>query len=64
MSTNEIIQYSLVGVILLSSLVWIVVKTFKHNKSKGGCCGCNLQQTCNKAALKNNRTNENCKDLE
>ena len=48
MSANMIIQYSLVGIVLLGACVWILIKIFKKNKNKGPCCGCSLSDTCNK----------------
>ncbi len=44
---NETIQYLIVGVILLASAIWIVVKVVrkKHGKDSG-CCGCSLQESC------------------
>lgn len=44
---NETLQYILVGVILLASAIWIVVK-FRRNKQgkDSGCCGCSLQDAC------------------
>ncbi len=45
MDRNLIIQYTLVGVILLVAIIWIVIKVlFSKNKNK--CCGCGLSDKC------------------
>lgn len=54
MSTNLIIQYTLVGICLLAACVWIVVKVSKRNKNQSGCFGCSLSETCGKRPLKEN----------
>ena len=53
METNEIIQYTIVGVILIAVLIWLVRKvvTMKHDKSSG-CSGCSLAESCKKKDLK------------
>ena len=44
-----IIQYSIVGVILLVACIWIVWKSVrKKRKSSSSCCGCSLSDSCNK----------------
>lgn len=44
---SETIQYIIVGVILIASAIWIIVKFSrkKHDKDSG-CCGCSLQDSC------------------
>ena len=65
MDANAIIQYSLVGLVLLAACIWIGVKTFKKNKSlSGGCCGCKLQDECGKNKILKSMKNENNKNLE
>ncbi|MCH5242135.1 MAG: FeoB-associated Cys-rich membrane protein [Muribaculaceae bacterium] len=52
-STELIIQYSIVGLILLLVCCWILWKIFrKEKKSSGGCCGCAIADTCKKAHKK------------
>lgn len=53
MSANEIVQYSIVGVILLVVCLWLIMKvTRKNNKNSGGCCGCAIAEKCKKKDLK------------
>ncbi|MCH5230279.1 MAG: FeoB-associated Cys-rich membrane protein [Muribaculaceae bacterium] len=61
-SPDMIIQYSLVGLALLAACCWIIWKLVKKNKSKdsNGCCGCALEDSCNKKR----RENGNIKDLQ
>ena len=49
-TTDMVIQYSIVGVILLAALGWILWKTFSKNKknASGSCCGCAIADTCKK----------------
>ncbi|MCH5228912.1 MAG: FeoB-associated Cys-rich membrane protein [Muribaculaceae bacterium] len=53
MNTSLVIQYSVVGLILLAAFVWIGWKAFKKNKknSRGSCCGCALADSCKKKDL-------------
>ncbi|MDE5712559.1 MAG: FeoB-associated Cys-rich membrane protein [Muribaculaceae bacterium] len=54
MTTNLIIQYSLVGMILLAASVWIVWQLIKiRRRGPKSCCGCSLSQTCKKTLPKN-----------
>lgn len=49
MTTNLIVQYTLVGMILLAASVWIVWKLIKiKRQGPKSCCGCSLSQTCGK----------------
>ena len=49
-STDLIIQYSVVGAVLLAACIWIILKIFKKNKqSRNSCCGCAISDTCKKA---------------
>ncbi|MDE6561594.1 MAG: hypothetical protein K2K75_09450 [Muribaculaceae bacterium] len=44
---SESIQYIIVGVILIASAIWIIVKIRRKNQGKdSGCCGCSLQDAC------------------
>ena len=46
---NLVIQYSIVGIILLLACVWIVWKIIRNNKKKNNsCCGCALSDSCKK----------------
>lgn len=48
LTTNLIIQYVVVGVILAGAVVWVVWKAIQRRKDKGGgaCCGCALSDHC------------------
>ena len=60
---NLLIQYSIVGVILLGICVWIIWKISKKNKKNSNpCCGCGLAESCNKIKNKNLKNNGNNKD--
>ena len=49
LTTGLIIQYSIVGVILLALCIWMIWKAVrKKNKPSGGCCGCAIADTCKK----------------
>ena len=47
---DMIIQYTIVGLILLGSIIWIIRRSLKKNNNpKGGaCCGCALAEKCSK----------------
>lgn len=47
-TTDMIIQYSIVGVILLAVCAWIIWKLFRKRSKEesGSCCGCGLAETC------------------
>ena len=47
---DMVIQYSLVGLALLSAFGWIIYKMIKKSRSEssGGCCGCSLADACKK----------------
>lgn len=49
MTKNEIIQYTLVGIIILGAIVWIIVKSIRNRKSGATCCGCALADSCRRA---------------
>ena len=53
-SSNLIIQYSVVGVILLGISIWLFIKIFRTGKKKNGgsCCGCSLYDHCEKVKEK------------
>lgn len=48
-SADMIIQYSIVGLILLAACLWIVWKLVRKHKSNQGCCGCAISDSCKKA---------------
>lgn len=50
LTTEIIIQYSIVGLILLAACVWIILKIARKNKNKqsGACCGCAIADSCKK----------------
>lgn len=53
MNSNLIIQYSIVGGILLAAFGWLLWKTLKKQKTRNNsCCGCALYDNCNKKLLK------------
>lgn len=53
MDANMIIQFSIVGVVLLAAFGWLFWKTFSKQKKKtNSCCGCALADNCNKKNLK------------
>lgn len=51
---DMVIQYSIVGLILLAVCFWLIWKLHRKSKQKdrGGCCGCSLSETCNKKNIK------------
>ena len=73
-SLNFIIQYTVVGLIILMALGWIIWKTFKKGRTgTGSCCDCGLAQYCEKKKLTDNlekskaekfKCHENDKNLE
>ena len=50
MTSQMIIQYSIVGIILLVACGWIIWKLFRKNKKNtgGSCCGCAIETSCKK----------------
>lgn len=58
--TDMIIQYSVVGAVLLAACGWILWKLLrkKPNKNSGSCCGCALADNCDK------KQNGKSKDLQ
>lgn len=66
-TTDYIIQYSIVGLILLGVCIWIIVSIFKKNKKgkSGTCCGCSLAESCGKKDIINKKSNcGNSKNLQ
>ncbi len=50
---SETIQYIIIGVILLASAIWIIVKFRRKKQGKdSGCCGCSLQDACSQKQKK------------
>lgn len=48
MDTNLLIQYTIVGVLLLGVCVWIIIKVTRNVRGKAtSCCGCALREACN-----------------
>ena len=48
-TSDLIIQYSVVGLVLLAACGWIIYKLFKKNKEKSNsCCGCSIADSCSK----------------
>ena len=52
-SPDMIIQYSIVGLILLAAFGWILWKMLRKNKggSSDSCCGCAIADSCQKKNL-------------
>ena len=59
LSIDLIIQYSIVGLILLAACGWIIWKLFRKQKkgSVSSCCGCSLSDTCNKKIITKKTSN-------
>lgn len=67
MTPNEIVQWSVVCLIILIALVWWVIKIVRLGKKKdgGGCSCCDQSTDCKAKDLKNRinvRQSENCHD--
>ena len=69
MGTNEIIQWSIVSIIVLGAIVWLAVWIIAINKKKGtGCnCGCcSESQDCKAQELKDmlelKKQSKSCRD--
>lgn len=62
-TTDMIIQYSIIGAILLGAFAWIVWKMIRKSKGKdSGCsCGCCQSESCLKKDIKSHKT-DNCAD--
>ncbi len=54
MDTQLKIQYTIVAIIILASIVWVAVKVWRtcrrKNASSSGCCGCAIADKCRKPA--------------
>lgn len=50
MDRNLVIQYTIVGIILLAVAVWLTVKFIRKGKRRGSgaCAGCALSAHCSK----------------
>ncbi len=62
MSTNLIIQYTFVGLILLAvavALAWKFLKLKNMGAPKGGC-GCALSESCGKKQILKKSKNKSC----
>ncbi|MCH5234033.1 MAG: FeoB-associated Cys-rich membrane protein [Muribaculaceae bacterium] len=53
-TTDIIIQYTIVGLILLAVCVWIIWKLTRKRKNtpSNSCCGCAIADSCKKAKNK------------
>lgn len=62
LTTNLLIQYILVGAILLAISVWIVWKLIKiKRQGPKSCCGCSLSESCGKKPIKNKTISNDCR---
>lgn len=59
MTSNYIIQYTIVCVLILGAIVWIAIKASRKNK-KGVCHGCSLADTC--ARVPKKKTKDCCEN--
>lgn len=67
LTTDLIIQYSIVGAILLGVCVWMFLKIFRKNKKvTNSCCGCAIAGSCQKMnrekELSTFKEKEKCKE--
>lgn len=47
MDNNTLIQYTIVGILIASAIVWILVKVFRKGKgSQSGCSCCPHESSC------------------
>lgn len=56
--TNIIIQYSIVGLILLAVcawMVWKIVRLSRKDTPGSSCCGCGLADSCKKKQIINKK---------
>lgn len=60
-TTEIVIQYSIVGLILLVALGWILWKMLRNNKkgALGSCCGCAMADSCKKIEFKDHGNTQN-----
>lgn len=68
-SANLILQYIVVGAILVAVAVWVVCRLIRLKKQgkPDACCGCGLSESCNKKNLKkhiNSCRDENNENME
>lgn len=60
-TVDQIIQYSVVGLVLLAAFGWMLWKIFRKSKKvSGGCCGCAIADSCGK---KSKIEKTSCKDI-
>lgn len=63
LTTNLIIQYSLVGIILLAAVIWVIWKLAAIRKNGGkSCCGCSLSRNCGKATVERQPIKKCCRN--
>ena len=56
MTTEMVIQYSIVGLVLLAAFGWILWKLLRKNKKQSSsCCGCSLSENCKKKEILNKK---------
>lgn len=63
LSTNLLIQYILVGAILVGAVVWVIWKMVglrKNKVSSSSCCGCSLNDCCSKKEINTKKGNGSC----
>lgn len=60
-TTDLVIQYSIVGLILLLALGWIIWKSLNKRKKGAGsaCCGCAIADSCKKVQNKDHGDTKN-----
>lgn len=57
-SADFIIQYSIVGLIILVACGWAFFKMYKRQKKNSGpCCGCSIADSCAKKNISQNLHN-------
>ena len=63
-TVDMILQYTIVGLILLAAFTWMIWKLLrKKNSGKStNCCGCAISDTCKKKDLikENNKVKDHC----
>ena len=65
MGRNEVVQYSIVALIILAALVWAFVKVVKMSKKgHSGCDCCSSSPDCKAKELKDHirRQEQGCRD--
>lgn len=62
MSKNEIIQWTIVSVIVLVAIIWVVVRLIllSRKKGSGGCSCCSQESSCKLKELKQTAKDKKC----